>query len=228
MDQNKLQFWLTIAGLVVQALLAIFALWYTIETRQLRKHSVLQLAVLHRQHLLAVSPYLTVGLFGKKEIIRDLETNPKEVLSIEDPEELKKQAKAELEKLKSAESEFFLCSLSNPTSKLALSVEAFVYNQKSKNFVESVNGASVIEEKGDANIHVAGDSLSQEEAIAKARQTYGDFTEIDKNLFNHSADSYVIVFFRDIENGVYAIKREFFLDDENVIQHSRPNFYSFS
>ncbi|MDS4026801.1 MAG: hypothetical protein RKO25_07445 [Candidatus Contendobacter sp.] len=204
---------LEILGLIIQVLLAIFALWYTIETRNLRRHSMKQLAVLQRQHLVAVSPFLLVGLRPKAELVKELETEPAKVLNVS-ADQVEETAKRELSRLRAHDGNLYFCNISNPTSKIALQVDAFVYDSSTKNFTTSGSTIVVVAEKEDQQLVVGAGPLSQQEAIDAAQSEYPELGSKAAELLNYNSRSYLLVLFRDIEQAGYAIKREFEMDSD--------------
>ena len=200
-------------SLVVQALLAVFALAYTIETRNLRKHSSSQLKVLERQHTVAVAPYLLVGLSPKAELIKDLKENPSKILEFP-PEEIEAEAKNKIELLEEGDSNFYLCQITNPTSKIALDIEAIIYDSNTKNFTLSDEGLIAIGEKESELVSAEIGPLTDKEVIKATKEAYPDIgNEID-SLITYEDSSYIFLIFKDIEQGLYGIKREFSVGED--------------
>lgn len=204
---------LVVIGLVVQIFLAVFALWYTVETRSLRRHSMKQLAVLQRQHIVAVAPFLLIGLLPKTELIEKLESAPEKVLDAP-PDQIQDMANKEIQRLRTHDGNLYFCNVSNPTSKIALQVDAFVYDSTTKNFATSSSSIAVIAEKDDAQLIVGVGPLSKQEVIEAASEEYPEISKRAGELLDYQNRSYLLVLFRDIEQGAYAIKREYEVDED--------------
>jgi hypothetical protein len=182
-----------------------------------------QISVLERQHLLAVAPYVMIGLSSKAEMMKRINDNPSKVINVEDGEDLATKAAASLKELAAEKRTMYYYSLTNPTSKLALDVEVYLYCSKNKNFLGNDGGMTALGEKETENEWLVDDPSDQKAIIEEARHSYGEIYGINKDLFDYSKESYVIIFFRDIEQAVYCIKRGFVEEADDSIIMRRPH-----
>ena len=140
---------------VVQLILAGVALWSMIEARKLRLHAVAQLGVVRRQHRVAVAPYLLVGATSKDQFLMEIAKDPAIAL---DPGKWENTDVAirNLEvDFKKAGQDIFFCEMTNPTSKIALGIEAVHYNALSRNFIESAEGLETLGEGRSGRLWIA-------------------------------------------------------------------------
>jgi len=209
--------------LLVQLVLAGAALWYAIETRKYRIQGERQILAMKRQHFLTVAPFLLVGAVPKKKLQYDLEHHPENFLPPQpgqDPAQVKETLSKQLE----GSPEFHICTVSNPTSKLARQVGTMLYSSQNKNFLRSQLGREVIAEKDTCQILIAGTPLSQIEAVDSLAKDYPGIAGIDVRLLKHEDVSYVLVLYRDIEGAVYAVKRAFNLNAEGDLIMGSSDF----
>ncbi len=214
---DHLQAVLVITGLVVQALLAVFALWYTIETRALRLQASAQLKLIGRQHLLAVAPFLMVSVTTKSELVQSIEAQQ------DSPEKAER-----LESANALPQETFVCAVENPTSRIALHAEGVIYVAESKHFLEGEKGLACIGEKEDYEIWFGEDPLTQKEVVDSTTASFPNATKIDGDLLDHADESYSVIFFKDIEESVYCVKRAFYTDEDGDTILRKPQFLKLS
>lgn len=107
----------------------------------------------------------------------------------------------------------FICSLRNLTSRVALEVHIVIYDAQNRNF-RSELGYDVGEEDSEVKIKSAPKTEREiiEEIDARCRV-----------LLGYSENSYLCVFFKDIEGGFYVIKTHFYFSvtDNQVYMQKR-------
>ena len=208
---------------IVQLFLACVALWSMLESRKLRLHAIAQLDVARRQHIIAVAPYLLVGAIPKDQLLREISKNPGAALSLgkgENPDGVIRNIKDDV---LTVGQDVFFCEMTNPTSKIALGVEAVHYNSKSKTFIESEEGLETLGEGSTGRLWIAGKSMTVVEARESVVKSVGNSPKIQQ-LITQDSDSYVVVFFRDIEGSAYAVKRAYVIDREGDFGFKKATF----
>jgi hypothetical protein len=207
----------------VQLFLAGVALWSMIEARKLRLHSIAQLDVVRRQHLVAVAPYLLVGAIPRDQLMQEIARDPAAVLNLGRGESADTAMKKLETDLRNATQDIFLCEMTNPTSKIALGVEAVHYNARNRMFTESEEGLETLGEGRSGRLWIAGKGMSSAEVIASVTKSVGLSTKIGALLTEDSA-SYVVVFYHDIEGSAYAVKRAYVIDKDGDIAFKKASF----
>ena len=212
-----------ILPLLVQIALAGTAFWYALETRKYRIQGEHQLSTMQKQHFLTVAPFLLVGAVPKSILENEIEHHPEKFVrpgSNVDLKEIQKQVRADLIN----KPDFFACGIQNPTSKLARQVEAMLYSAQNKHFIEGIHSKEVLSEKASDVLILASNPMNQQEAIESMRKSYPGIDKINSDLLPHDKKSYVVVFYRDIEGAVYAVKRPYRIDDDGDIGFSTSTF----
>jgi hypothetical protein len=208
---------------VVQLILAGVALWSMIEARKLRLHAVAQLDVVRRQHMVAVAPYLLVGATPKDQLLMEIARDPAIALNLGKGENADAAVKNLEADFKKAGQDIFFCEMTNATSKIALGIEAVHYNARSRNFIESAEGLETLGEGKSGRLWIAGKAMNQADATTSIINSVGNSAKVPK-LLTQDNDSYIVVFFRDIEGSVYAVKRAYIVDNDGDIVFKKAVF----
>ena len=199
-------------SVLVNAALAVIALWYTVETRRLRLQNQNQLKLLTKQGMLSLVPYLHVTLCNLATALALYEEEGKL------PTDANKRAQfvGEIKRRFSEPGVKFICRINNETTKLATAIRVCVFESQSKTFLRSEWGRTVLPEKDSIELEISPDAVSREVMTGELRNRYGPTTTefFEKQLSTDHTLSYVIVFFRDIGGNPYAVRREFeFVED---------------
>lgn len=207
--------WLLI---VVQLLLAGAAVWYAIETRRLRIQNSAQMDLLKNQTRLSVAPYLIPGL-----VDIDLAVWKQQIVDNDELSEEKKQEA--LTKIADADIKF-VCAVNNPTSKTPHHINIWIYDERTRSFLESDFGKEWIAEKDSELFQVSEPRFAKDEVEQRIQEQYGEASAF---MFRHlevGDNSYVALVFRDMEGRIYLAKRYFVISKNNKIHHKPTTMHS--
>src|SRR5690606_17003882 len=112
------------------------------------------------------------------KILHDLDHNPEKVLNVPEGKSLEDVISEHRGMLASTSGDVFFCQIHNPTSKVAIGVDAIHYNSESRNFISASRGLELIAEKSTESTMIIGKAMNQDEAIREARETYGNLPSI--------------------------------------------------
>ncbi len=197
--------------LLAQLALVAAALWYTIETRKLRIQSESQMDMLRRQGRLSVAPFLVPGLVDV-----DLARLRKKVE--EDTELSAEERRDKLDKIDRAQVRF-VCAVQNPTTKLPHHCQLWVYDAKRRSFLLCDAGKEVIPEKETMLFQVSEPSFSLDECMKHLQTDFGTAADFAHVQLKVGTESYIALFFQDLEGRVYMIKRPFGIHDDGDVVH---------
>ncbi|MEE3502378.1 hypothetical protein [Acidiphilium acidophilum] len=195
-------------GLVIQTLLALMALWLAWETRRLRLASEAQINLLREENRSSLQPYVFPSLEvfdegeGKKSISAD------ETKSAEE--------KSDLLTLLEQDDTIFFCRLRNATTHIARDVEVWVYDERTRNFLESDQGIAVMSGSEKTPLSISPPFLSVDEVQSRIKIRYGAVPPNMIDSIRLGSVSYLLVFYRDIEKRLYSTKRNFSIKDGDV------------
>lgn len=205
--------------IIVQLILAFTAIWYAFETRQLRLQNQGQLKLLKEQTRLSLVPYLVPGLM-------DVELNALKRMIKEDIELTEERKKEQLEKAEKADV-IFMCKVENPTSKTAHHIGLWVYDSRTRSFLECDFGKEWIAEKSNELFQISKPYLTPNEVRKSICKQYGSDIDFILPLIKFEDESYIITIFRDIERRLYAVKRPFNISNDGDIRH-KPSALHFA
>jgi hypothetical protein len=199
---------------LIQATLAIAAVWYTVETRRLRKQNEAQMALLRTQMSLSIAPYLVPGI---------LDVEMREVRSriVSDTKLTQKERDEKLATLDAGEVKF-LCGVKNPTTKVPHHCELWVYDQRTKSYLLCDAGKEWIAEKEAETFMVSGPYFSYEDVIEQVLERYGDAGSWAHPHFAAGDDSFIVLMYQDLEGRLYVSKRRFNIRSDGSVRH-RPS-----
>ncbi len=184
------------------------ALWLAWETRRLRLSSESQINLLREQSRSSSQPYifLTIKIFDKdgfKKFITDDETKSAE-----------EQAEA-LVRLNQTDT-LFLCILRNASNHIARDVEVWIYDSRTRNFLESHEGAAILIGEELTTFSISPPFLSVEEVRSGIYRRYGKSAAGIADAIALGRVSYSLVIYRDIEKRVYSTIRSFSITGDEV------------
>lgn len=205
-------------AIIVQLALASVAIWYTIETRKLRIQNEAQMKLLREQTRLSLTPYLVPGIADVDLAL--LRKNIAEDKSLTEDQRKEKLSKLDEAKIK------FVCNVHNPTSKTPHHVNVYIYDSRTRSFLEGDYGKEWIAEKGSELFQVSEPYLGRDEVVESIRKQYGDGTDFIFRQLSAGDQSYIAIIFRDLEGRLYMAKREFMISDGEA--HHKPTALFFN
>lgn len=203
-------------NMTIQATLAGVALWYTIETRKLRKHSESQLALSAQQARLAIAPFLVPGLQASgPDAVAKKATETAKLTEEERAEFIKSVREGNLR---------FVASAYNPSSKVASNVQIFIFDPNTKSFLEGDQGKAWVEEKGHEIFTISAPYFTHDQIKTKMIGHFGDYISHLLAKIDIEEVGYMALVYQDIEQRVYLVKRHFILKGDEV-SHKTPKIY---
>lgn len=202
-----------IAIFLVQLGLVGAALWYSYETRELRKQNLKEIHVLMNQGRLALAPFLVPGA---QKVSAD-----KLVEMIQADEEADEEEKEK--RIESARNEevFFAVQIDNPTAdKVGCHIEPYIYDPSTKSFLIPDHGKEWISPKETEFVQVTGPYVTKVQIEKAVRKTFGNVVEPLLEELDMPDDlGYIALFFQDVEGTLYLSKRTFRLKDGQILHH---------
>lgn len=119
----------------------------------------------------------------------------------------------------------FVVAVNNPTSKTGHNLNAWIYDSRTKNFLESDTGEEWIAEKDLSYFTMSPPYFSDEETKSRIRAVFGTDVDFALQLIDMGEKSYILLVFRDIEGRVYAVKRHFQIDKDGDAQHESSSMH---
>lgn len=207
---------LTIFNPSIQGILAVVGLWYTIETRKLRLQSENQSKTAIRQKRLSIAPYLVVGVMHPESFIDEDEDN----------EDKRKEFIAKLEESRKNDEFLYLATISNPTEKIAIQTNVYIFDNNKKSYLTGDIGHQVISAKDNEAMPVSKPYMTEEEVRKVINKDYDLSNEFNMALKAIEKDSSVIyLLYKDIEGYPYLVVRPFDIDDDGDFTFSNQLFY---
>ena len=190
-------------SLIVQIALLLVVGWYTYETQRLRRQSEAQLKLLRTQARLALAPYPVAWLIQFSPGGQAFQDSPLGVIRAR-----------------------FVCNISNPTDRVAHHIRAAVYDGRG-NYYWSDDGIEAMGRREENPMVLGSEALpNQEELTRRVRDQYGkDCQTLLKHLEPIAGVCYLLLFFRDLENRLYAVRREFQFDGPRPSRHALSHLY---
>ena len=192
-------------SLIVEILLLLVVVWYAIETQKLRRQSEGQLKVLRDQFRVALIPYLEVRPSEFQAGGSRLDKAPVRVLGAR-----------------------YQCIIFNLTDRLAHHVHAMVYDGTGQ-YYWSEEGAEAIrnqEDKLPTVLSAKGPLSNREEIVRRVKDVYGQESEELLEHLKRGAKPLLAVFFRDANEGLHLVIREFELVQDRPVNFSLSRRYS--
>lgn len=203
-----------VIAITINGLLALIALWYTIETRKLRLQNQAQLNLLAKQVRAPLAPYLHVNLLDEKTALHIFEEDG--AIPKEDSE--RQKFLNGIHKRFSNPGVKFICRIDNKSDKLAVDMRVYVFEGESGMFLRSAWGRTILEGKATEELDIFQAAVPLDVIKEEMLEKYGEVNEFfSRHLDATCKHSYVVVFFKDIEGGPYVVRREFEKDKEGII-----------
>lgn len=206
---------MTELAIIVNGLLAVIALWYTVETRKLRLQNQEQLSLLMKQVRLSVAPYIHVTLLNFQTALELLREEGK--VPTEEP--ARNRFEEGLREKFSQPKVKFISKISNKSSKLALHLRVYVFDCRSKTFFRSDWGRTVLAEHESIEMEILSEGVSLEVIRKEMEAKYGEPNDLFHRSLNADCQaSYILAFFKDIEGSSYVVKREFDINKDGLVE----------
>lgn len=215
---------LVLFAIVVQIVLAVAAFWYAWETRRMRLQNAEQMDLLRRQARLTVAPFLLVGM---------LPTDPRMLREhVEQEGSMDEEKRGAALKLIEALGEGiakeklrFIAAVHNPTQKVALQANAYVYDHQHKSYLEGYVGKEVLAAASKETIPIGEPYYDRKGIIQAIQRDYGPDSSFALRWLEPGDTSFLAFFFRDLEGRLYLIRREFGIDSAGQFIHKPSRMF---
>jgi hypothetical protein len=129
-----------------------------------------------------------------------------------------------LEKIENADVKY-MCVVHNPTTKIGHHMNLWIYDSRTRSFLECDFGKEWIAEKDREIFQVSEPYLNLDEVRKSIGKQYGSDVDFVFPLLDVGEESYIALVFRDIEGRLYAVKRGFRLRDGGGVSHSPSSMH---
>jgi len=213
MEEQK-KYWL---GICVQVVLAVAAIWYSLETRCVRKQNEGMLELLSEEARISVAPDLITGIRAYDET---WESELKSLI-INDTSLTNRQREESLSGLETYKDILiFVGKVANISDNIAHNVNLYVYDVEHKSFLGSWSGKELMEGGAEEKFFVVKPYLFLEEIKDDLTSSYGGKCEFIFKQLAMGNQSYVLTVYTDVAGRVYASKRLFKIE-EGEVYHPR-------
>jgi len=188
--------------------LVVVGLWYTWETRNLRKQAEAQLSEIRKQFQLSNVPSLFPSVIHKDTV--------KELIMEEKIKQTTGKIRYSKEEL--AEVLKYYVVLENVADKIAYDVRLYVFDSDTKSYLKSAQSKAFIRAKDEESITLfeEKDNFIDEEQLTKeVTEVYGLNLFSIKKYIESKKFSILLLFFKDIQGNAYLRTRTFVYDEQN-------------
>lgn len=204
-------------NMVVQAVLAIAALWYAWETRGLNKKAAEQIEVSRRQMRLRMAP--TIQAAVEPTPSQDTLIERMEAYEEEQDEPLSQERREQIQTL--AEQTRFGVQLRNVSDRVPRYLTGVVYDYENRNFLRTQR-RELLEPGQTSIVATLPEAMNESEIRDWLDDEYGEAAgpTVQSHL-EHRDTSYILVFYEDVESNLYTYRQDFELDDEGDVRYTR-------
>ncbi|WP_156919241.1 hypothetical protein [Azovibrio restrictus] len=203
---------------LIQFVLVCVGLWYTVETRKLRQQSERQSKAALGQKRLSIAPYLVSGLVNPLSEDEDASESGDSA----ERAELKKA----IEDARKNDELLYFVGVSNPTDKVAIQVDIYLYDKNKKSYLLGDTGHQVLSSKDHEIISVSRPYMTESEVTAEIKADHGLHAEFARAVSQRKeTHSEIYVLYKDIEGFSYLAARQFKEEDDGDIVYRQQNFF---
>lgn len=202
----------------VQLVLAVAAIWYSLETRSVRKQNDKMVNLEREQLRLSIVPDLLLGIMEFSVEVKPILIE--EILTDETIDEQEKRRR--LEMLEEADVKFVALTRNLTPTVAAHHVNAYVFDAEHRSFLVCDFGKEVVEGDTKEMFQISGPFMSLKEIQETMTFQYGSRCEFIFQQLQMEKDSYVLVVFKDLGGRIYAVTRMFRITQDRGAVHTKP------
>lgn len=223
--------WLPI---LVNVVLALLVIWYTLETRWLRKQNQEQLELLKQQGIKSLAPFILPSIINYSTKLKQwVDASP-----IIDKEYLER----ELQREEFKQGVKYLGNAENLTDNLALNVQLYVFEAESQTFLKGLQDSAFMRRDSpqprkmfidewskslefvttptETKVEIEDKPFSGDVLKRNLSERYAPHQEwLMNEIMRDVTSSFILAVYTDVEGNPYFVRRRFHVDEHDFIAH---------